>query len=276
MSADSFSETDTRFVPWWSFTKTCLSAAALVLVAQNKLKLDEPLAGEEYSLRQLLQHTSGLPDYGELESYHAAVKNREVAWTEEILNRSMQNLNFVKPGTTWKYSNFGYLQVKKLVERVTGQNVEVALNELAFKPLKIEHVRLATTADMETVGLTGYDPRWVYHGLLVGSVGSAVKFLHRLMDNELLSSSMLNEMLTPHLLDVPPDNRPWMSPAYGLGLIIASDSPAGKAYGHTGQGPGSTFAAYHFPDIDKPTTAAVFENADDQAEVENELIKLVV
>jgi len=47
-------------VPWWSITKTCLSACVLVLVAGGRLDLDRPLPGRHFTLRQLLQHTSGL------------------------------------------------------------------------------------------------------------------------------------------------------------------------------------------------------------------------
>ena len=51
-------------VPWWSFTKTVIAAAALVLVRDGKLLLDTPVTGKPFTLRQLLQHQSGLPDYG--------------------------------------------------------------------------------------------------------------------------------------------------------------------------------------------------------------------
>jgi len=47
-------------VPWWSFTKTVLAAAVLALVDHQWLDLDEPVAGVSYSLRHLLQQTSGL------------------------------------------------------------------------------------------------------------------------------------------------------------------------------------------------------------------------
>ncbi len=51
-------------VPWWSLTKTALAAAALALVAGGALALDRPLPGKPFTLRQLLQHTAGVPDYG--------------------------------------------------------------------------------------------------------------------------------------------------------------------------------------------------------------------
>jgi CubicO group peptidase (beta-lactamase class C family) len=41
-------------VPWWSYTKTVLAAAAFVLVSQNRVALDEPLTGGRFTLRQLL------------------------------------------------------------------------------------------------------------------------------------------------------------------------------------------------------------------------------
>jgi CubicO group peptidase (beta-lactamase class C family) len=51
-------------VAWWSFSKTVIAAAALVLLDHGKLELDGPVPRAPYTLRHLLQHTSGLPDYG--------------------------------------------------------------------------------------------------------------------------------------------------------------------------------------------------------------------
>src|SRR3712207_9425107 len=62
-----------RPVPWWSFTKTVLAAAALVLVRDGAVALDERLPDRPYTLRHLLQHRSGLADYGGSPGYHEAV-----------------------------------------------------------------------------------------------------------------------------------------------------------------------------------------------------------
>src|SRR5215468_4255838 len=51
-------------VPWWSLTKTAIASAALVLVGGGRLALGEPLDSRPYTLRQLLQHTAGVPEYG--------------------------------------------------------------------------------------------------------------------------------------------------------------------------------------------------------------------
>jgi CubicO group peptidase (beta-lactamase class C family) len=76
-------------VPWWSFTKTELATAALQRVAQERFRLDEPFDGRPFTLRQLLQHRAGVPDYGDLPSYHAAVQRREKPWdVAQLLDRA--------------------------------------------------------------------------------------------------------------------------------------------------------------------------------------------
>ena len=75
-------------VPWWSFTKTVLAAAALVLVDAGRLTLDTPLAGQRYTLRQLLQHRAGVPDYGSLADYHDAVASGRFAVAGQRIDRT--------------------------------------------------------------------------------------------------------------------------------------------------------------------------------------------
>ena len=109
-------------VPWWSFTKTVLSAAALQLVADGRLNLDQPLAGRPYSLRQLLQHRAGLPCYGSHHSYHAAVEAGEEPWSKEELwtEAKADELRFPPDGGL-RYSNVGYLLVRQVIEQASEQ-----------------------------------------------------------------------------------------------------------------------------------------------------------
>src|ERR671912_2301759 len=80
---------DTADVPWWSFSKTVIAAAALALVRDGRLALDEPLDGRPYTLRQLLQHRAGLGEYGRLPAYREAVGQNDDAWpAEEMLARA--------------------------------------------------------------------------------------------------------------------------------------------------------------------------------------------
>src|SRR5262249_56978940 len=103
-------------VPWWSLTKTAIAAAALALVGDGRLALDEPLDSRPYTLRQLLQHTAGLPEYGALAAYHEAVSRRDAPWSvEELLRRVVAERLLFAPGRGWTYSNVGYLFLRRLI-----------------------------------------------------------------------------------------------------------------------------------------------------------------
>ena len=103
--------------PWWSLTKAALAAGALVLVAGGRLELDASLAGRPFTLRQLLQHTAGLPDYGGLPAYHEAVARRAEPWSaDELLRRVSSDTLLFSPGQGWAYSNVGYFFVRRLIE----------------------------------------------------------------------------------------------------------------------------------------------------------------
>jgi hypothetical protein len=73
-------------------------------------------------------------------------------------------------------------------------------------------------------------------------------------------------------LGLPDAGRPWRAPAYGLGLMADSASPRGRCFGHSGAGPGSTAAAYHFPDLEPPRTVAAFAPVGDVAIVERAVL----
>jgi D-alanyl-D-alanine carboxypeptidase len=237
-------------LPWWSFTKTVLAAAALALVAQDRLSLDEPVRGQRFTLRQLLQHRAGLSDYASLLAYHKAVEARELPWsTEEMMQKVQADALIFEPGIGWGYSNVGYLLVRQLIEEATGEALDQALRRLIFNPLGIEGVKVATTPDelKHTAwgNASGYHPGWVFHGLLIGTASNAALFLDRLLAGTLLPAPLLMAMLEAHPLAFADPERPWRSTSYGLGLMIGIGEPPGRYIGHTGGGPGSTSAIYH-------------------------------
>jgi len=246
-------------VPWWSFTKTVLAGAVLALVARRRLDLDEPVAGMPYGLRNLLQHTSGLPDYGDVPEYHAAVAAGEKPWPrDELLRRVRSDQLLFEPGGSWSYSKVGYLLVRQMIERATGLGLDEALRTLLFEPLGIEGVFVATSiGDLEhTVwgNERQYDPGWVYHGLVIGSPFAAASFLHRLLFGRFLAAHLKTEILNPVSAGGPFPGRPFVVPSYGLGVMIDLKNRLGFVVGHTGQGPGSTAAIYSFPDLGEPRT----------------------
>jgi D-alanyl-D-alanine carboxypeptidase len=266
-------------VPWWSFTKTAIATAALRLVAQQRLKLDEPFDGRPYTLRQLLQHQAGVPDYGALPSYHADVQSGEKPWNvAQLLDRvGADRLDF-EPGHGWRYSNVGYFFIRRKIEETTGHDIGNALRHLVFDALGLKSVQVVTTAaDLANTAWGnqgGYDPSWVYHGLLAGTAEDAVLFLHKLMLGDVLPRELLAEMTTCFSLGERLPDRPWETTGYGLGLMIGRMTSAGDAIGHSGAGPGSVSAVYHFRDRKPFRTVAAFAQASNEGVTEYEVARL--
>ncbi|MGZ5983957.1 MAG: serine hydrolase domain-containing protein, partial [Caulobacteraceae bacterium] len=256
--------------PWWSFTKTVLAVAALRLVEQGRLELDTPRAGKPWTLRQLLTHRAGVPNYGKLAAYHEAVARGEDAWSRDRLLAAVDadRLDF-EPGTGWTYSNVGYLFARDAVEEAAGLPLAEALRDLVLEPLGLDKVRLATGradfADIYWPHLRAYDPRWVYHGCLIGPPADAARLLHAVLNGELLSAASLDDMLgrfTPLGGALP--GRPVTEQGYGMGFMIGRMGEAGRVIGHNGAGPGSVNAVCCFPDLPRPATVAVFTEGEDE------------
>jgi CubicO group peptidase (beta-lactamase class C family) len=118
---------ETADVPWWNFSKTVIAAAALALVRDGRLVLDEPLPTRPYTLRQLLQHRAGLTEYGRLRAYHESVERNDDAWpADEMLARTEADRLIYQPGKGWEYSNIGYSHVRRLIEQETRSPLGVA------------------------------------------------------------------------------------------------------------------------------------------------------
>lgn len=271
---------DAAPVPWWSVTKTALAACALVLVARKRLSLDERLPDRAYTLRQLLQHTSGLGSYTARPEYLAAIAAQEAPWTDaEVLGRVQLAPFLFAPGQGWSYSNTGYFLVRRAIEKAAEADVDTALRTLVLAPLGIERTRIArSVADMDACAWGNaqhYHPGWAFHGMLIGPPAEAALFMHRLLRNSsgLLPPPLHAAMLERRPLDVPLEGRPWRSASYGLGLMMPTADAVGPAIGHSGQGHDSVAAAWHFPEIDPPRTIAAFAPTEDQAVVETAVLQ---
>ena len=263
-------------VPWFSFGKTVIAAAALTFVRDGILELDTPVDHQFYTLRHLLQHRAGLCDYGALPEYRAAVARGDKPWpaSDMLARADAQRLRY-PPGRGWAYSNIGYFFARQLIERVSGKPFDVALRERVFRPLDIEGVKFAANkADLAGVDMgeaVDYDPGWVYHGLLVGPLSQAALLLDRLLDGGLLDRSLLFEMSWGYPLDAATPDRPWRAPGYGLGLM--AEIPDGPV-GHTGGGAGSVIAVYGSRKTPR-NTVAVFASGDRTGEVERAAFELI-
>ena len=266
--------------PWWSITKSVLAAATLRLADQGRLSLDDFYNRHPYTIRQLLQHTAGLNNYGG-EPYRAAVAAGDPVWpAAELLARVNAERLIFEPGKDWAYSNVGYLYVRRLIEEKVGMEIDEALRMLVLGPLGIQDTRIARTPDdlRQTFwgNPHGYDPRWVYHGLLVGPPSDAANFLRGLLSGTFLSDDAKSAMTMKRVLAVPVAGRPWTKTGYGLGLMIGEMGDAGTVFGHSGGGPDSVSSLYCFSELAGNPVVAVFGRGTDQGIVESEAVRLAV
>jgi CubicO group peptidase (beta-lactamase class C family) len=270
-----------QIVPWWSFTKTVLASAALVLVRDGLMDLDKPLPGQPYTLRHVLQHRSGLAEYGWLPAYHEAVERGDAPWSvPELLARVDANRLRYASGEGWEYSNIGYLFVRQMIGAITGEELGDALKRLVLHPLGIEGATIALKPeDLAHVSMgsaSSYHPGWVYHGLMIGSVKDAAVLLQRLMSGVLLPPESLRMMLEPFALSGPVEGRPWKQPGYGLGVMTGEITGGMKVAGHTGGGPGSTIAVYQVLNRSEVhRTAAFFTTSQEQSRAEEKAFEFL-
>lgn len=265
-------------VPWWSFTKPVLATAALSLVRDGLIQLDDPVKEGPFTLRQLLKHQAGLADYSELPEYHAAVAEGHIPWpAAEMMQRLDATRLRYAPGNGWRYSNVGYMLVARLIERVTGLSLENALTRRVLLPLGVTQSRLAKTqedlAEVFPPNLSSYHPGWVYHGLLVGPLSESTILLDRLLTSQLLPISLLQDMQDAIALGGPIPGRPWATPGYGLGLMIGGTNGGLTLTGHTGVGPGGVIAVFHCSSGHNVATCSVFDEHGDEGQVEAEVLE---
>lgn len=280
MDGQDISASSDALFPWWSITKSVLAAAVLRLVDQGRVDLNKSYGDKPYSIRQLLQHTAGLSTYGGA-AYHDAVASHELVWpVEEMLRRVQSDQLIFEPGQGWAYSNVGYLFVRHFIEQQMNLDLNAALSELIFNPMGMQRTRIAITpADLaETYwgNSSGYDPRWVYHGLLIGPPSEAVRFLGNLLSETFLSNRYRAELLNEYVLEENVEGRPWTRAGYGLGLMIGEMGKAGRVCGHTGGGPASVSALYRFSEIAGAPIVAVFGDGTDGSATEWEAARLAL
>lgn len=277
-----------------SISKSFTAAAILRLVASGKLGLDSHLAqwlpdaphASRITVRQCLQHTSGLPEYGLLPAYHEAVKRGEAPWTHaEFLERTHADQLLFEPGHGWQYSNIGYMILRHLLETLCGQSfAEIIMGEVC-QPLGLQHTSVvrnrqdfqelapaygfSVSSDGLAVDVrTKYDPGWVAPGVVASTASDIVRFYECLFAGVLVPPALLDEMLTVVPASTPSTQR-FVSPSYGLGLTADPASPYGVMYGHSGGGPGYTSAALHVqPPQGRSVTVVVLSNTENFFELE--------
>ena len=229
--------TDSTVFEIGSISKQFAAAAALLLVQDGRLNLDDPIhkylayLPSEWlgvTVRQLLTHTSGIPDYEEIGSYD----QYSFRLTPEQIIRVAHSRPMDFPaGQGWYYSNTGYVLLSMIVERIEGKPLNDVLTARIFKPLGMTQTRMSNPEDIIPHRASGY---WVDRtgavlrnrdatqtsstlgaGGLLSSVHDMAKWDAALYGTSLLSDATKKAMWTGVVL---PNGR---NTNYGFGWVLS-------------------------------------------------------
>ncbi len=211
---------------------------ALGVSLEDQIGLHVSGLNECYSNRliaDLLNHTSGLDDYGDMPEYQMAVKEEKSAWSRNQLlelaaKRAHNNVGF-------RYSNIGYLLLVMLIEKETQSSYFEAIAKLVFNPLNIKDFQPWTERHPS---IPNYDPNWVYSGTFLGDPKTIAHSLMILARHRHHSIGLQTGIAQLTYLDTG-----FKEPGYGFGFM--SDGGWNKSepryVGHGGGGPGFNLMA---------------------------------
>ncbi|AYF76750.1 class A beta-lactamase-related serine hydrolase [Nocardia yunnanensis] len=268
-----------------SVTKSFVATVVLQLVAEGAVELDAPIArylpgvvrgngndGERISVRQLLQHTSGLADFApedpsrklpqQLDQTGDGKAYRDLG-AAEVVGIAMSMPPQFEPGARFEYTNTNYVLLGMLIERLTGRTLADAIAGRILEPLALHDTYFPVAGDTSIrdphpLGYRKVDGNWVdatdtevawagAAGAMISTGADLNRFFAALVSGKLLAPAQLGQMEQT----VPMEPSGEMN--YGLGLIRLHlpCGPDGKdakdVWGHAGTIPGFTTLAVATP-----------------------------
>ena len=243
-----------------SNTKTFVAVVVMQMVQEGKVGLDEPIEtylpglikGEgidasRITVRQLLQHTSGLPEHTDyyFSSNAAALENiQHYIPARDLLDVALSKPAAFEPGTQWSYSNTNYIVLGMLIERVSQRPVGEQIDQRIIKRLGLSHTYLPGNGEKK---IRGSHPQG-YHingegkledvtemdaslpwaaGAMVSTPSELNTFFQAVFDGRLLTQASIDEMKKG--VDTGSGGM-----VYGLGLFGTPLSCGGTSWGHGG------------------------------------------
>ncbi|MGF3102873.1 serine hydrolase domain-containing protein [Rossellomorea sp. DUT-2] len=282
---------DTKLDPYdhlrvGSITKIFISTLILKLKDAGIVSLEQTVDsllpgilkdGIHITIRQLLQHRSGLKDYiwmdvaGTKCIQHAVTSLQDV-FPPQSLIRLVANLDLeFEPGTEFNYSNTGYILLGMIAEKLSGKSIEYLLDQWIFQPLHLERTYFPITNDLRkpyatgcsraTPDLTDFSDEiseitnlnisiiWTA-GALISNPIEIQTFMKALFNGQLLSEESLTEMMCFLEADDPKHS-------YGLGIQQYTFEDGRQAVGHQGGIHGYESVTLYYPDCEMYLTVIV-------------------
>lgn len=205
-----------------SVTKQFTAASIFILVQKGLISLNTKLTdifenfpdyGKKISIKNLLNHTSGLIDYEELIPDTAIIQVKDA---DALRMMYEQSSTCFEPGTKFKYSNTGYALLALVVEKISGISFAKFLEEKIFKPLQmnntVAHEEGISVVNNRAYGYSRTDSGWIRKdqsltsavlgdGGIYSSIEDLYKWDQSLYKNLILSEELLGESTTRSLLN---------------------------------------------------------------------------
>jgi D-alanyl-D-alanine carboxypeptidase len=255
-----------------SVTKSYIAALILKYVEEGRLSLDDRIGtwiynenvNPEATIRNLLNHTSGINNYMNHKDYNTALLNYpDTVWTADELIKSFLRHPIFKPGSGWGYSATNYILLGKIIEEVSGNPVAFELRDKILNPLGLTNTYLypdeiypaekmahlwfvvdTTGVPVDVNELVSPPPlRGLFSsvwtaGAINATAEDAVKWFDALFNNRVLSDTLFKEMTTP--------SQTSSKIKYGLGIMNTIINQK-TAIGHSG-GIGYSSFIYYIPE----------------------------
>lgn len=271
-----------------SITKAVTAATIMRLIEDGKLTLDTTLAqvlpaseirgfDGNITIRQLLSHTSGLPDYwtdgrrdreGNNAFLRAFLAEPGKSWTPQEILSYAREISAKRPGGRFHYSDTNYVLLGLIIERITGRPLHRVFRKMIFDPLKMNDTwltyhepqrgaepshRFEDEEDMHALPRQSAD--WAGGGLM-STNGDLEKFLRGLASGKLFKKPDTLETMRNEAVPVGEEGI-----SYGLGLYrVQLDHGQGELWGHDGHG--NSFA-YYWPERDITFTGSLNQTGND-------------
>ncbi|MFA6958652.1 MAG: serine hydrolase [Thermoanaerobaculia bacterium] len=258
-----------------STTKSFSATAVLLLVADGRLTLDArvgdlvdglPAEWQPVTVRQLLSHTSGLPDIVLVPGRLDLIAN---SWERAFLMVEWAPMQFA-PGEKWAYTQTNYALLAKIVERVSDKPLERFMAERLFVPFGMKESFFAVAGDTSRAHAVNYEigrdgrtvarsldfPPYVHAaGGLCASLDDLIRWNAALDRGDVLDAAHAKEMWTAvPLRDGKPFRIDGKTTGYGLGWVV-DDAPGHRSVGHSG-GNSTAYRRY----LDEGFTVIVLHN----------------
>jgi CubicO group peptidase (beta-lactamase class C family) len=250
-----------------SISKQFIAAGIMLIAESGKISLDQsitsylpdvPSAWENITVRNLLNHTSGIMDLTDIHPFFEQI--REDATPQQLLEPVYREQLLFHAGTQWRYSNSNYFLLGLIIERISGKKLQDFLRENIFQPLGMTATRMNDATDVIPYRVSGYN--WIgedaekmpamisgYHGIknvlqnaiyisptrlwaaggIVSTINDLIKWDSSLRNNVLLKKESYLQMVMPGKLSSGTETN------YGFGNELF-EIHGHKIAGHQGGG----------------------------------------